>query len=109
MDRDRIRRIGIDDDEIISAVRLLREGEAGIADHRLQARHAARYVAEILRIACRVDHGLVDLEEGPALAGLGGAGERARSDADRRDLQRRALALAHRADGLTDAAILVIV
>ena len=85
------------------------EGQPRVADHRLQVRLAVPDIGEIFRIARGIDHGLVDLEELPGLARLGGAGQRARAEPDHRDAQRRALALADRRDRLPDAAILVII
>src|SRR5205085_12688294 len=63
---------------------LLGEGEPRIADNGLEVGRAALDVAEIFRIAGGIDHGLVDLEVLPVLAGLGGAGQRAAADADHR-------------------------
>ena len=66
-------------------------------------------VGEVFRIARGIDHGLVDLEELPILAGLRGADQRAGAEPDHGNAQRRALALADRRNRLTDAAVLVIV
>ncbi len=86
-----------------------RERQPRVADHRLQIRRAVPDVGEIFRILRGIDHRLIDLEELPVLARLGGAGERARAEPDHRDAQRTALALAHRRDRLTDAAVLVVI
>jgi len=109
VDRDRIRRIGIDDDQIVDAIRFTRESQPRIADHGLQVRRAVLDVGEIFRIARGIDHRLIDLEEFPGLAGFRRASQRARAQPDHRDAQRRTLALAQRRDRLPDASIPVVV
>src|SRR6516162_7446668 len=109
MYRDRIRRIGVHDDQVVDVVGLLRKGEPRVADHRLHVGIAIGDVSEIFRVARGIDHGLVDLEELPGLAGLGGTSERTGAEADHSDPQRRRLPLTDRRNYLTDTAILVVI
>ena len=109
MDGNRIRGIGIDDDEVVKSVGLLGEGQPCVTDHRLETGLATLDEGEIFRIARGIDHGLVDLEEPPVFARLRGAGQRTGTEADDGDTNGSTLACANRADGAADTSVLVII
>src|SRR4029077_5791785 len=93
----------------IATAGLSREGQPSIADHRIEIGLAVADIGEKPGIARGIDHRLVDLEEFPALARTGGAGQRTGTEPDHSHAKRRSLAFADRRDRPTDAAVLVIV
>src|SRR3546814_1277324 len=87
MERDRVRRKGVDDDDVEMARGLLRDPEPRVANDDRGARRAVGKEGEFFGIARDVDHHRIDLEDRPVLPRLAVTGERPRpqpDDPDRR-------------------------
>src|SRR3546814_8903827 len=83
MERDRVRRKGVEDDDVEMARGLLRDPEPRVANDDRGARRAVGKEGEFFGIARDVDHHRIDLEDRPVLPRLAVTGERPRPQPDR--------------------------
>src|SRR3546814_14236579 len=90
MERDGVRRKGVDDDDVEMARGLPGDSKPRVADDDRRARRAVGEEGEFFGIARDVDHYRIDIADRPVLPGLAVTGERPRPEADeaaRRDRQ----------------------